>query len=691
MSNSSSITASSTSTSSNIPHYGAFPPNGGTSNHDLGFPASSHHFPPATSRSNSISPRRQYTPNSSPSPHMNPNQSPPGLNGSHNPGSMSGSPPNSNNSSGNGGNVPFHPYMSSEGTNLQHSRGHMVNGHMKTEQDVSNSNEYLPPPHSRPGLQTRYSGELKGPDGDSSIMPQSYNPSQQYYQTSNYGNGPYSSYAQSAPPGDGYGETTDSYRRSFDPYQSSYGQGYDRPDYNRDYQQQSQSLGSNCGDKGKDGMLDSPDGKMGGPQRRSPENGGRRPSFSSSDDLNAFDSTMGAGSYPISSTDNSGSVSGVSKKDSYSPGDSNDEKNNNHPNNLDYGESDRSKMGRNLDNSFLTSGPSPNSSTGSGNQECGSENNQMSDKKKGNGERANSKSPTGPNGTKSVEPTEKKPKKRKNLNKKVAKSGFKERENNFPPLNTESNSEKDINMLLLNDEGFKEEPKSQEDDNNDDDNSSQATIKDKTTLSPLHDDEGSSTGSCSKKLKRENSVFSDNHNNGSDENTMDEPDDEKQSIASSVDKKEVPMVECGCFPADEVHSEPGPFYTHLGAAHSLPDLRNSIEMRTGFRGAQIRIEKVIYTGKEGKTKHGCPLSKWVSLKLNNNTTLNHFYRIAKKYPYGSIRLSVFWRQFIVHFRLISVNHNALHRAANQLGFFPLLRSRRLSQVITNGSALCCTC
>ncbi|OXA37668.1 DNA N6-methyl adenine demethylase-like [Folsomia candida] len=75
--------------------------------------------------------------------------------------------------------------------------------------------------------------------------------------------------------------------------------------------------------------------------------------------------------------------------------------------------------------------------------------------------------------------------------------------------------------------------------------------------------------------------------------------------------KDVPMVECGCFPADEVHAEPGPFYTHLGAAQNLIELRKVVESRTGFRGNQVRLEKVIYTGKEGKTGVGCPLAKWI--------------------------------------------------------------------------------
>lgn len=88
-----------------------------------------------------------------------------------------------------------------------------------------------------------------------------------------------------------------------------------------------------------------------------------------------------------------------------------------------------------------------------------------------------------------------------------------------------------------------------------------------------------------------------------------------QSIATTGEadeKKDVPLVECGCFPVDAQHPEPGPFYTHLGAAHTLPELRELLEMKTGFRGGQLRFEKVIYTGKEGKTSQGCPLAKWVN-------------------------------------------------------------------------------
>ncbi|XP_014486705.1 PREDICTED: DNA N6-methyl adenine demethylase [Dinoponera quadriceps] len=74
-------------------------------------------------------------------------------------------------------------------------------------------------------------------------------------------------------------------------------------------------------------------------------------------------------------------------------------------------------------------------------------------------------------------------------------------------------------------------------------------------------------------------------------------------------RTEVP--DCNCFPADKCPPEPGSYYTHLGAAANLPDLRNDLERRTGLKGDAIRFEKVIYTGKEGKTTQGCPMAKWI--------------------------------------------------------------------------------
>lgn len=101
-------------------------------------------------------------------------------------------------------------------------------------------------------------------------------------------------------------------------------------------------------------------------------------------------------------------------------------------------------------------------------------------------------------------------------------------------------------------------------------------------------------------------------------------------------RTEVP--DCNCFPADKNPPEPGSYYTHLGkfsyflnkilsaknqkckgiidflgCASTLTELRKDLEARTGLSGKELRIEKVCYTGKEGKTAQGCPMAKWVSV------------------------------------------------------------------------------
>ncbi|KAF2882203.1 hypothetical protein ILUMI_23970 [Ignelater luminosus] len=78
----------------------------------------------------------------------------------------------------------------------------------------------------------------------------------------------------------------------------------------------------------------------------------------------------------------------------------------------------------------------------------------------------------------------------------------------------------------------------------------------------------------------------------------------------------VEIPPCECLPHQQVTPEPGSYYTHLGCANSLVSLRKDLEDRTGVNGKALRIEKILYTGKEGKTPQGCPIAKWILRRAN---------------------------------------------------------------------------